>query len=600
MPLCIWRWLFSAILCVTSTPVWSAGAKLQMRWLMPSSSCMILAPQNGSGTHVWDLTALPSKSAVHNPFWSDCHRKLWIQDSLRSIYAFERFRNGPSQMWAYMCIFNSMRHPTLRRVIPCLRNWNRKPPAETWLAYWTCSDSYWRMTSVSGFMKRYIRWLSGMSGASPTLLPSQTCCLLLSLLQGTLATAGLRSDAASSFGSTDAGSAVLWLQYLMPESGHNQISGCNTDHTSARTTASVHMSFRVRLAPYLVNWRLSDRVGLIWHGASGTGRGIILPFKVRGLTLGCSLNPTQSASSNYWWKSRLSRNTMLRPQTSLASWTPWTRDTRTDWRPVLQQSVMLVVVIVHFSFLLYRAPHPARLSVMGTLVGYHPVYYAPSGVSFLTSLAAQTYTLNMHCAEPVDIGDIEIADLSVDWVDIVPEFYHQEAMTVWTKACADLALASQLLSEELSDNGMHFLRKLALCMVPYAAFRTTLSFCLPSTLFRHGSLPSTHRCHLWRVWRFRRPQSRRSLRHKRPRPAKSPTVLSRLLIVRSLLQTVFARFTLLWRITVRHYHPSYPHLLYEPSRSQVRDQQTSTSTALWFYCSYFSSTTMYHTSLNVC
>ena len=122
----------------------------------------------------------------------------------------------------------------------------------------------------------------------------------------------------------------------MPDSGHNKISGCNTDHTSTRTTASVHMSFRVRLAPYFVSWRLSDRVGLLWHGASGTGRGAILHIKVRGQTLGCSLNPMQSASSNYWWKSRLSRNKMPRPQTSLASWTPWTRDTRANRRPVLQ------------------------------------------------------------------------------------------------------------------------------------------------------------------------------------------------------------------------------------------------------------------------
>ena len=182
----------------------------------------------------------------------------------------------------------------------------------------------------------------------------------------------------------------------------------------------------------------------------------------------------------------------------------------------------------------------ARLPVVshGLFLAWNKVYYDPSGVSFFSSLAAQTYTLKLYCAEPVDIGDLETAALSADWAAIAPEFYHKEAMTVWTNACADFALDSQLHSEELSDNGMHYLRLHALCSVPYAAFRDTLSFCMPSTLFRHGSLPSTHRCHLWRVWRFRRPQSRRSRCHRRARPVKSSAVLCRLSIVHSLLQTV--------------------------------------------------------------
>ena len=76
---------------------------------------------------------------------------------------------------------------------------------------------------------------------------------------------------------------------------------------------------------------------------------------------------------------------------------------------------------------------------------------------------------------------------------------------------------------------MHYLHQHALCSVLSAAFRATLPIRMPSALFRRGSLLSTHRCHHWRVWRFRRPQSRRSLGHRRT---------SRLSIVHSLLQTV--------------------------------------------------------------
>ena len=61
-----------------------------------------------------------------------------------------------------------------------------------------------------------------------------------------------------------------------------------------------------------------------------------------------------------------------------------------------------------------------RLPVVshGLFLAWNKVYYAPSGVSFFTSLAAQTYTLNMHCAEPADIGDIEIAGpfRSIGWI----------------------------------------------------------------------------------------------------------------------------------------------------------------------------------------
>ena len=86
----------------------------------------------------------------------------------------------------------------------------------------------------------------------------------------------------------------------------------------------------------------------------------------------------------------------------------------------------------------------ARLPVVsyGLFLAWNKVYYGLSGVSFFSSLAAQTYNLRMYCAVPVDIGDIETAALSVDWAAIAPEFYHKEAVTVWTNACADFALAS--------------------------------------------------------------------------------------------------------------------------------------------------------------
>ena len=89
---------------------------------------------------------------------------------------FEGFLNGPLQMRAFMSIFCSMKIQIPRLGARSLFSWSRKPRVGTWLGYWSCSDSYWKMIFESSFIKKCLPLWPETFRTLSDRLRLQICC----------------------------------------------------------------------------------------------------------------------------------------------------------------------------------------------------------------------------------------------------------------------------------------------------------------------------------------------------------------------------------------------------------------------------------------